>query len=149
MTTRRSSDEGAAAPAVAEKQPLALVPKPSEAPEAETPPAAPPAPPPSPVDAGLPSPHQNHSLNWMTEVQIKYDTFKAGHDALVAELEGKDRDFAAEQADSERKHGDVRAGLLARIRDMQIGMETSICAVDRYNQLVAPGPSPDNGEDSE
>ncbi len=150
MTKAKASTEGAETQSVAE-----------QAPETHTEPVTPPPTlqdiqeankaltVPEPAQPGLPSAHQDHALNWMTEIQIKFDTFKAGHDALVAELEGKDNEYQAtrqekqvqfenDMAKLDENHQQVRESLQARIDNMLTGMEVARVAVGRYNELVKP-----------
>lgn len=153
MTKAKASDEGAAAQSIAEDAQGAPQPADETDQQQDGPKdVATTAPTPAPAAAaqpGLPSPHQDHALNWMTEIQIKFDTFKAGHDALVAELEGKDNEYKA--ARKERKiqyendvarldenHDQLREALQARIDNMLTGMEVARVAVGRYNELVKP-----------
>jgi hypothetical protein len=112
------------------------------APEPETPPVTLPVPAAQP---GLPSAFQDHALNFITEVQIKGDAFKAGRDALVAELDGKEREFDATRKEMRVKfdaelerltdaHLESKETLEQRISNMDLGLEIVAMAIEHYNE---------------
>lgn len=121
-------------------------------PEVKPEPAPVPATTPAPVattqgEPGLPSPHQNHSKNWVERAQIDWQTFRAGHDALVAELNGLDAahdaaqtkrqsEFDAENNRISQEHDLKRDELLNRINDMLDGMDVTEHAVQRYGERL-------------
>lgn len=147
----KASDEGAAAQSVAEDAQGA--PQPGAEPAAQANEAK------APEEAGTAlaatlspapgqlSPHQKHSWNYVTRAQIDYDTFRAGHESLLTEMDGKQKAFEAARAERELQyrtsedklretHDAECSELAARIEDMRVGMEIANSVSDRYNQLV-------------